>query len=157
MLGVRAPCAWQQIRMLDPWAGRIPRSRRGEAIPSQPSPRSSRNTSAIGRSRRGKAIRMQPFLDFGVLDTQPLVWRGGSRATLRHVGPAHQESPGPSPGPESPMQTGTSRFASASRGPVVTSQQGSRNFLAMVAARGRRCPQLGNRSTPGVASAQPVL
>ena len=33
-------------------------------------------------------------------------WRGGCRATLRHLGPAHQESPGP--GPESPMQTGTS-------------------------------------------------
>ena len=31
---------------------------------------------------------------------------GGCRATLRHLGPAHQESPGP--GPESPMQTGTS-------------------------------------------------
>ena len=80
-----------------------------------------------------------------------LFWGGGSRAALRHLGPAHLESPGP--GPEFPLTGGDfadhrqaeDRWSRLNRGLAS-----SRPWLLQV---GRRCPRPGRHKPPGFARA----
>ena len=78
-------------------------------------------------------------------------WGGGCRAALRHLGPAHLESPGP--GPESPLTGGD--FAD----PRQAEERWSRLNRGLASSRpwllqeGRRCPRPGRHKPPGFARA----